>query len=94
MNIMGRYFRAPKKDDTKQWLKVEMLFRAGIYFKSHEFGVLPKTVSVAKNFIEKNRAALTASARARDSWRPKAAAELIKTEKIRKLARAGLKKRR
>jgi hypothetical protein len=94
MSDMGRYFRAPKKSDTKQWLKVEMLFRAGVYFRSHEFGPLPKTVAEAKAFIEKNRDVLSQRARARDNWRVKAIAELTATEEKRRLARKALKKRK
>jgi hypothetical protein len=71
-----------------------MLFRAGVYFKSHEFGAIPKTISEAKRFIEANRAALLDSAHRRENARLKAVAEAVATEEKCRLARQSLKRKR
>ena len=94
MHDMGRFFRAPRHADKKQWLKVEMLHRAGIHFKSHEFGPLPTTLLEARRFIIANEEALTRSATMRENWRAKAVAELVRAEQTRKSARKASKERR
>lgn len=94
MHDMGRYFRAPRHGDTRQWRKVELLFRAGVYFRDHDFGPLPKTVSEATRFIAANRTALAANARRRALWESHAVAEIEATEEKRRLARQALKRKR
>ena len=56
----GRHFKPPKKTDTKQWLKIKLLFENGFYFqKIHDLsngGVnvpYPKTLEEAKEFVIK-----------------------------------------
>ena len=91
---MGRYFRAPRKADGDQWKKVEMLYRAGVYFagrQSPSLGKFPDSVREAKEFIAKNRAALLQSGRQRDTWRTTAIAELERKEAKRHEARLKVK---
>jgi hypothetical protein len=94
---MGRYFRAPRKVDAAQWKKVEMLFRAGVYFggtQSPELGRFPDTVREAKEFIARNRSMLEEGGRRRASWKLAAIVETEKKEEKRRLARLKAKSRK
>ena len=57
MNL-GRHFKAPKKDDLKQWEKVQLLVNHGFRFHKvyDEDGVhicYPETLEEAKEFVVK-----------------------------------------
>jgi len=54
MTWMGRAFRAPRRDNTKQWRKVELLVRNGFTFWSH-VGRYPTNLAEAQTFVERNR---------------------------------------
>jgi hypothetical protein len=56
MAWMGRAFRAPRRENTKQWRKVELLARNGFTFWSY-VGRRPKSVGEARTFVEQNRKA-------------------------------------
>lgn len=87
---MGRYFRAPRKGDAAQWRKVELLYRAGVYFggtQSPELGKFPETLLEARAFIARNKAVLSERARRRDRWRAAEIATLEKKETKRREAR-------
>jgi hypothetical protein len=51
MDRLGRYFKAPPKRATRQWLKVELLFRYGENFFAGNSGLgrkcktLPSTIA-------------------------------------------------
>lgn len=54
---MGRYFRAPKKSDIEQWLKVQQLWEAGFRFygsKDADDAPLPERLSEVEEFIQRN----------------------------------------
>jgi hypothetical protein len=36
---LGKYFRAPRRNATRQWLKVDLLFRFGERFYSSNTGI-------------------------------------------------------
>jgi hypothetical protein len=94
---MGRYFRAPRKVDGAQWKKVEMLYRAGVYFagtQSPALGKFPESVSEAKAFIAKNHAVLRGNGRIRDTWRATAIAKLEEKEEKRRVARLKAKSKK
>lgn len=87
---MGRYFRAPRKADSTQWKKVEMLSRAGVYFggsQSWELGAFPDTPREARAFLAKNRHLLEHRAAARERGKAAATAEIERTEAKRHAAR-------
>jgi hypothetical protein len=54
MAWLGRAFRAPRRGNTKQWRKVELLARNGFTFWSH-VGRRPKNLGEARTFVERNR---------------------------------------
>ncbi len=86
---MGRYFRAPRKDASRQWRKVEMLYRSGVYFagtQSWALGKFPDTILEAKEFIIRNESALKESGMRRDGWRSKAISALELREAKKKSA--------
>jgi hypothetical protein len=91
---MGRYFRAPRKADTQQWRKVEMLAQAGVYFRTHEMGRMPETLLEAREFIAAQHENLARGARAREQSRLAAVAEAEKIASKRAKARQALKKRK
>ena len=55
---MGRTFKAPKRDDTAQWKKVQALWNAGFRFSSYrscpDAEPLPATLSEVQDFIARN----------------------------------------
>ncbi|SFF17470.1 hypothetical protein SAMN04487969_116111 [Paenibacillus algorifonticola] len=58
MKDMGHDFQAPKKDDIKQWMKVEILYRNGFTYHSCGCGgpgYRAATLSEVEQFLEKNR---------------------------------------
>jgi len=54
LTLMGKTFRAPRRQDGKQWKKVELLARNGVVFWSGGHR-LPDTLSEAKQYVAKNR---------------------------------------
>ena len=54
--LMGRSFKAPKKSNEKQWLKVEKLRRAGFMYhtNTYETAGYPKNLSEVEAFIRDN----------------------------------------
>lgn len=55
---LGRYFKAPKKTDIKQWKKVAFLINHGFYFqkiydknRGGERVAYPETLQEAKEFV-------------------------------------------
>ena len=57
---LGRHFKAPKKSDGAQWLKVAFLIRSGFWFQkirpvpnSSESAPYPETLEQAKAFVVK-----------------------------------------
>ena len=88
---MGRYFRAPRKADGKQWRKIEMLFRAGVYFggtQSPELGRFPDTIREAREFIARNAEVLQVRLRRRGEFKETLIAEVTKKEAKRREVRA------
>jgi DNA-directed RNA polymerase subunit RPC12/RpoP len=54
---MGRYFKAPRKADVKQWRKVLLLYASGFRFWSSARGdapALPHSLREAERFVEDN----------------------------------------
>ncbi len=52
---MGRYFRAPKRTDVKQWRKIQLLWIAGYRFNGRSKGPpFPARVSEVEAFIRDN----------------------------------------
>ncbi len=52
---MGRYFRAPKRTDLKQWRKVQLLWTAGYRFNGRTKGPpFPARLSEVEAFIRDN----------------------------------------
>jgi hypothetical protein len=54
---MGRKFRAPKKNDLKEWKKIEILMRAGFRTGAHSISGLtnyPSDLHSVPEFIHKN----------------------------------------
>lgn len=56
----GRHFKAPKKTDSKQWLKIKYLFEHGFRFQkirlannSYDSVPYPETLKEAKEFVIK-----------------------------------------
>jgi hypothetical protein len=56
----GRHFKAPKKNDLKQWKKVAFLFEHGFRFQKirigsghHDVVQYPETLEQAKEFVVK-----------------------------------------
>lgn len=55
MQEMGRYFRAPKRGDVEQWMKVQALAEAGFTFHSsysNRVGNYPERLRDVESFIE------------------------------------------
>ncbi len=55
---MGRNFRAPRKNDKKQWEKVKRLYAAGYRFfgsGTHDGKKLPEKLSDVEQFIKDNK---------------------------------------
>jgi len=52
--LMGRAFRAPRRDNVDQWRKVEVLARAGFTSWSY-VGRYPDTIAEARRFVETHR---------------------------------------
>jgi len=54
--IMGRSFKAPRKSDQKQWLKVEKLRKAGFLFPTNtdESAGYPEKLNEVDDFIQNN----------------------------------------
>jgi len=57
---LGRHFKAPKKSDKAQWIKVEFLIKHGFQFQKirlekngYESVPYPKTLDEAKEFVVK-----------------------------------------
>lgn len=58
MNDMGHDFKAPKQNDVKQWMKVEILFNNGFTFHSCGCGgpgYRPAKLSEVEQFLESNK---------------------------------------
>ena len=56
MEIMGRNFRAPRKENKREWKKVELLVQKGFRFFSsgwEERGSYPKTLGELASFLQK-----------------------------------------
>jgi DNA-directed RNA polymerase subunit RPC12/RpoP len=51
LKLMGRAFRAPRKEDADQWHKVELLARSGFTFRS-SVGRYPETLAEARLFVK------------------------------------------
>lgn len=57
MYEMGRSFKVPKSNDTKQWKKVQLLYAEGFRFVGsgyHEGESLPKSLSEVEAFLSRN----------------------------------------
>jgi hypothetical protein len=59
---LGRHFKAPKKSDTSQWKKIQLLVDHGFLFQKirldpndYESVPYPETLSEAKDFVIKYR---------------------------------------
>ena len=90
LHALGRYFRAPRKADRTQWKKVEMLYRAGVYFggkQRSELGKFPDSMMEAKEFIRENKTRLEEGARWRARWKEITVGELKMKEEKRRSAR-------
>jgi len=57
LNVMGKNFRAPKKEKIKEWKVVEKLFRNGFRFMENghrKSPDLPTKISEIKDFLKEN----------------------------------------
>lgn len=50
----GNAFRAPKKNNIREWKKLEILIRGGWTFNRHGSGVVPKTPNDARKSVRYN----------------------------------------
>jgi len=58
MEIMGRNFKAPRKENKREWNKVEILLQNGFRFFSSGCegrGTYPKTLGELKDFLRKKK---------------------------------------
>jgi len=55
LNCMGNAFKAPRKNNLKQWKKVKLLFENGIRFYKDSYITMPKTYAQAKVFVKEKR---------------------------------------
>src|SRR5258708_35995303 len=51
---LSRKFKAPKKDDLKQWEKVRFLVDHGFYFDSLQAAAYPETIAEAREFVKRH----------------------------------------
>ena len=57
LHDLGRHFKAPRRNDLKQWQKVERLFQHGYVFdynRSDYYVRLPKRLNEVDAFLEAN----------------------------------------
>ncbi len=48
LHFVGRYFKAPRSCDLKQWRKIEILFQQG--WRADGYNLKPRTLHTARNY--------------------------------------------
>ena len=56
MQYMGRSFKAPRRNATRQWKKVSLLIQHGFRFETYANNALPKTLRDLEEFLKSEAA--------------------------------------